>query len=94
MVKVFPGETLGPGYLSTLKAALPGPRLMPTGGVDVGTLQAYANAGADAFGVGSPLFRAERIAARDWEWVRQQCLAFATVYGAAQRSRAAEPALA
>jgi 2-dehydro-3-deoxyphosphogluconate aldolase/(4S)-4-hydroxy-2-oxoglutarate aldolase len=80
MVKIFPADALGPGYLRSLKAPLPHLKLMPTGGVDVTTLAAYAQAGADAFGVGSPLFRAERIAADDWEWLRNQCRAFAKVY--------------
>ena len=80
MVKIFPADALGPSYLRSLKAPLPHLKLMPTGGVDVDTLAAYAQAGADAFGVGSPLFRAERIAADDWEWLRNQCRAFAEVY--------------
>jgi len=80
MVKIFPAEFPGPAYLRRLKAPLPHLKLMPTGGVDVGTLEAYAQAGADAYGVGSPLFQAERIAAQDWEWLRNQCRAFAGVY--------------
>lgn len=80
MVKVFPADTFGPGYLRSLKAPLPHLKLMPTGGVDLATLETYAKAGADAFGVGSLLFRAERIAAQDWEWVRNQCRAFAGAY--------------
>jgi 2-dehydro-3-deoxyphosphogluconate aldolase/(4S)-4-hydroxy-2-oxoglutarate aldolase len=80
MVKIFPADAFGPGYLRSLKAPLPHLKLMPTGGVDVTTLAAYAQAGADAFGVGSPLFRAERIAANDWEWLRNQCRAFAAAY--------------
>lgn len=84
MVKIFPADALGPAYLRSLKAPLPHLKLMPTGGVDVGTLAAYAQAGADAFGVGSPLFRAERIAANDWEWLRTQCRAFATAYSKAK----------
>jgi 2-dehydro-3-deoxyphosphogluconate aldolase/(4S)-4-hydroxy-2-oxoglutarate aldolase len=87
MVKVFPADTLGPGYLRSVKAPQPHLKLMPTGGVDVSNLEAYAQAGADAFGVGSPLFRAERIAANDWEWLRNQCRAFAAAYRKAKVSR-------
>ena len=86
MVKVFPAEFLGPAYLRSLKAPLPHLKLMPTGGVDVATLDAYAKAGADAFGVGSPLFRVERIAAQDWEWLRNQCRAFAGAYRKTKQS--------
>ena len=86
MVKVFPADVFGPAYLRSLKAPLPHLKLMPTGGVEVNTLEAYARAGADAFGVGSPLFRAERLAANDWDWVRQQCRAFAAAYRQAKSS--------
>ena len=54
--------------------------------VDVVTLEAYAKAGADAYGVGSSLFRAERMAAQDWEWLRNQCRAFAGVYRKTKQS--------
>ena len=91
MVKVFPADMLGPGYLRSLKAPLPQLRLMPTGGVDLVTLDAYARAGADAFGVGSPLFRPERIAAQDWAWLRNQCRAFEAAYRAVQADRQHEP---
>ena len=86
MVKIFPAEFPGPPYLRSLKAPLPHLKLMPTGGVDVATLEAYAKAGADAYGVGSPLFRAERMAAQDWEWLRNQCRAFAGVYRKTKQS--------
>ena len=80
MVKLFPAEFLGPAYLRSLKAPLPHLKLMPTGGVDVVTLEAYAKAGADAYGAGSSLFQAERMAAQDWQWLRNQCRAFAGAY--------------
>ena len=83
MVKVFPADTLGPDYLRSLKAPFPKLRLMPTGGVDVSTLGNYQDAGADAFGVGSPLFRQDRLEAHDWSWLREQCRTFAAVYRAA-----------
>ena len=80
MVKVFPAEVLGPGYIKAIKAPLPQVKLMPTGGVDVTTLAAYRKAGADGFGVGSPLFRKEKVEAGDWQWVEQQCRAFAVAF--------------
>jgi 2-dehydro-3-deoxyphosphogluconate aldolase/(4S)-4-hydroxy-2-oxoglutarate aldolase len=76
MVKVFPAESLGPSFIKNLKGPCPYLRLMPTGGVDLNTLAAYAQAGADAFGVGSPLFQPDKLAANDWPWLRQQCRAF------------------
>jgi len=86
MVKIFPADFPGPAYLRSLKGPLPHLKLMPTGGVDVATLEAYAKAGADAYGVGSALFRAERMAAEDWEWLRNQCRAFAEAYRKTKQS--------
>jgi len=83
MVKIFPADSVGPGFIRSLKGPYPQLRLMPTGGVDLTTLEAYAKAGAEAFGVGGPLFRPERIAANDWVWLRQQCSAFAQTARAA-----------
>jgi 2-dehydro-3-deoxyphosphogluconate aldolase/(4S)-4-hydroxy-2-oxoglutarate aldolase len=83
-VKLFPAETYGTPYLRQLKQQFPKVRLMPTGGVDVQTLKLYCQAGADAFGVGSPLFRTERIAAEDWRWIADQCRAFRQAYQAAR----------
>ncbi|HEY6228882.1 MAG TPA: bifunctional 4-hydroxy-2-oxoglutarate aldolase/2-dehydro-3-deoxy-phosphogluconate aldolase [Verrucomicrobiae bacterium] len=80
MVKVFPAETLGPSYIKALKAPLPQVKLMPTGGVDLKMLAAYKKAGADGFGVGSPLFDRARVEAGDWNWVEAQCRAFVDAY--------------
>lgn len=76
MVKIFPADHLGPAYLKSLKGPLPHIRLMPTGGVSLDTLEAYAAAGAEAFGVGSPLFDAQRVRDQDWNWIQSQCTAF------------------
>ena len=34
-IKIFPADTLGPGYIKALRAPLPHLRIVPTGGVDV-----------------------------------------------------------
>ncbi len=76
MVKVFPADQLGPAYIRNVKAPLPQIKLLPTGGVSLGTLPAFIRAGADGFGVGSPLFQSERIAAGDFAWFEQRCRDF------------------
>ncbi|HUS37647.1 MAG TPA: bifunctional 4-hydroxy-2-oxoglutarate aldolase/2-dehydro-3-deoxy-phosphogluconate aldolase [Verrucomicrobiae bacterium] len=80
MVKVFPADTLGPGYIKAIKAPLPQVKLMPTGGVDLKTISAYKKAGADGFGIGSPLFDRARVEAADWDWVEAQCRALVQAY--------------
>jgi 2-dehydro-3-deoxyphosphogluconate aldolase/(4S)-4-hydroxy-2-oxoglutarate aldolase len=80
MVKVFPAESVGPGYIRALKAPLPHIKLLPTGGVDLTTLREFVKAGADGFGIGSPLFDRQRVQSCDWTWVEAQCRAFMEAY--------------
>ncbi|WP_067564285.1 bifunctional 4-hydroxy-2-oxoglutarate aldolase/2-dehydro-3-deoxy-phosphogluconate aldolase [Nocardia acidivorans] len=55
MVKVFPAAIGGPGYIRAVRAPLPDIPLVPTGGVGLGELRAYLDAGAAALGIGAPL---------------------------------------
>ncbi|WP_330179706.1 bifunctional 4-hydroxy-2-oxoglutarate aldolase/2-dehydro-3-deoxy-phosphogluconate aldolase [Nocardia sp. NBC_01503] len=55
MVKVFPAAIGGPGYIRAVRAPLPDIPLVPTGGVGLGELRAYLDAGATALGIGAPL---------------------------------------
>ena len=80
MVKIFPAECVGPNHIRALKAPLPHIKLLPTGGVDLKTLADYLKAGADGFGIGSPLFDRQRVESGDWTWVEAQCRAFAEAY--------------
>jgi 2-dehydro-3-deoxyphosphogluconate aldolase/(4S)-4-hydroxy-2-oxoglutarate aldolase len=80
MVKVFPAESVGPGYIRALKAPLPHIKLLPTGGVDLTTMREFVKAGADGFGIGSPLFDRQRVQSRDWTWVEAQCREFMETY--------------
>ena len=50
IVKLFPSEQLGPGYLKNIKGPLPQVRLMPTGGVNLETAAAYIKAGVARWG--------------------------------------------
>ncbi|MBI3855863.1 MAG: bifunctional 4-hydroxy-2-oxoglutarate aldolase/2-dehydro-3-deoxy-phosphogluconate aldolase [Planctomycetes bacterium] len=83
MVKVFPADQLGPGHLKAVKAPFPEIPLMPTGGVTVETLPAFKKAGADAFGVGGPLFDPKQVAAGNWDWFREQAARFAAAWKSA-----------
>ena len=54
-VKLFPADTLGPAFVRGLLAPLPFLKLIPTGGVTLDRAAAFAEAGAWAVGVGTPL---------------------------------------
>ncbi|MGD1023122.1 MAG: bifunctional 2-keto-4-hydroxyglutarate aldolase/2-keto-3-deoxy-6-phosphogluconate aldolase [Candidatus Sulfotelmatobacter sp.] len=55
IVKVFPGEILGPAFVKAVKGPLPQAQLMPTGGVSLENVAQWINAGAVAIGVGGNL---------------------------------------
>jgi 2-dehydro-3-deoxyphosphogluconate aldolase/(4S)-4-hydroxy-2-oxoglutarate aldolase len=55
IVKVFPGDTLGPSFVKAIRGPLPQASLMPTGGVDIGNVAEWIKAGCVAVGVGGSL---------------------------------------
>ncbi len=55
IVKLFPGEALGPAFLRAIKGPLPQAPLMPTGGVDLDNVGEWIKAGAVAVGAGGSL---------------------------------------
>ena len=74
LVKLFPGDTLGPGFLKAIKPLFPGLKFMPTGGVDVNkeNIDSWLNAGVTALGFGSKLFQAPQDA-KDFSWLTERC---------------------
>src|SRR5215510_4634680 len=55
IVKVFPGEILGPAFVKAVRGPLPHAPLMPTGGVSVENAADWIRAGCVALGAGSKL---------------------------------------
>jgi 2-dehydro-3-deoxyphosphogluconate aldolase/(4S)-4-hydroxy-2-oxoglutarate aldolase len=70
VVKVFPADVGGPAYLRALAGPLPQIRLMPTGGVDLTTAEAFLKAGACCLGIGGALVETKAIAAGDFTRIR------------------------
>jgi 2-dehydro-3-deoxyphosphogluconate aldolase/(4S)-4-hydroxy-2-oxoglutarate aldolase len=54
-LKLFPSDMVGPAYLKALRAPLNDIDFVPTGGVSLDNIAAYARAGAVAVGMGSQL---------------------------------------
>ncbi len=73
IVKVFPSDSVGPGYIKALKGPFPQIRLMPTGGVNLQTLPEFVKAGACAVGVGGSLVEPQAV--RDGNMSRLRDLA-------------------
>ncbi len=67
--KVFPGDTLGPGFIKAVLGPCPWHRLLPTGGVDAteASIGEWIKAGAAAVGLGSKLITSQTVKARDFD---------------------------
>ena len=61
IIKVFPGETLGPAFVKAVKAPLPHVPLMPAGGVSIENAAQWIEAGSVALGVGGNLTAGAKI---------------------------------
>jgi len=57
LIKLFPGNLLGPGFMSAIRELFPDLLFMPTGGVEAekGNLSAWFKSGVSAVGMGSKL---------------------------------------
>ncbi len=71
--KVFPGDTLGPGFIKAVMAPCPWHRLMPTGGVDAtqASISEWIRAGAAAVGMGSKLISSAGMKDKDYDAIAQ-----------------------
>jgi 2-dehydro-3-deoxyphosphogluconate aldolase/(4S)-4-hydroxy-2-oxoglutarate aldolase len=67
MVKVYPATALGPDYIRDVKAPLNKIKLLPTGGISLGNIEAFMKAGADGLGIGGQLFDKQLIKNQDWD---------------------------
>jgi 2-dehydro-3-deoxyphosphogluconate aldolase/(4S)-4-hydroxy-2-oxoglutarate aldolase len=65
-IKIFPADTLGPGYIKALRAPLPHLKIVPTGGVDVHNVGDFFKAGCAAVGVGGSMVTAKMLQEADW----------------------------
>ena len=67
-IKLFPGDMLGPKFLSSIKAIFPKLLFMPTGGVDTTreNIEGWYKAGVCAVGMGSNLISKKRMDEQDY----------------------------
>ncbi|MGB6153742.1 MAG: bifunctional 4-hydroxy-2-oxoglutarate aldolase/2-dehydro-3-deoxy-phosphogluconate aldolase [Pricia sp.] len=68
IVKLFPGDTYGPGFVKAIKGPQPWTSVMPTGGVstDEANLKGWFNAGVTCVGMGSQMISKEILANKDF----------------------------
>ena len=75
IVKVFPGDVLGPGFVKGLLAPMPWSKVMVTGGVEptADNLTSWRKAGVFCVGMGSKLFPKDIIESKDWSYIQAKC---------------------
>lgn len=68
MIKLFPGNILGPEFMSAIKALFPDLLFMPTGGVDLDkeNISSWLKAGVCAVGMGSKLISNKLLEQKDY----------------------------
>jgi 2-dehydro-3-deoxyphosphogluconate aldolase/(4S)-4-hydroxy-2-oxoglutarate aldolase len=73
LVKIFPGNILGPSFIASVKEVFPDLLFMPTGGVEVSkqNFGAWYDAGASALGLGSKLVTKSIMATKDYDKLTQ-----------------------
>jgi 2-dehydro-3-deoxyphosphogluconate aldolase/(4S)-4-hydroxy-2-oxoglutarate aldolase len=83
-IKIFPADTLGPGYIKALRAPLPHLRIVPTGGVDVHNVADFLKAGCAALGAGGSLVSGKILEANDWDALTKKAKEFVDAARAAR----------
>lgn len=68
LVKLFPGNVLGPAFVSSIKPVVPDLKLLITGGVEPTreSITTWLGAGATCVGLGSKLFSSEIFEQKSW----------------------------
>ena len=70
LVKIFPANTIGSGFVKSVKEVFPDLLFMPTGGMDKDNIESWFNAGASAVGMGGGLISKSIVENRDWKQLK------------------------
>jgi len=73
MIKLFPGNVLGPGFMSAIKELFPQLLFMPTGGVELDrdNIAGWFKAGVCAVGMGSKLITKPLLEAKQYDQITE-----------------------
>jgi 2-dehydro-3-deoxyphosphogluconate aldolase/(4S)-4-hydroxy-2-oxoglutarate aldolase len=76
LVKLFPGNVLGSGFVKAVKPLFPGLKFMPTGGVEPTeeSIRSWFDAGVVCVGMGSNLLSKQVIESKDWASLKDKIL--------------------
>lgn len=76
MIKLFPADFGGPGYIKAVLAPLPQVEIVPVGGVNLDTATGFIKNGAVALGVGSSLVNQKLLENSDFKELTRRAQAF------------------
>ncbi len=80
MIKVFPANTFGPGYVKNIHGPFPTIPLMVTGGINMDNIEEYIEAGALAVGLGSNLVNPKQLhSEEDFQRLTQKAREYARI---------------
>jgi 2-dehydro-3-deoxyphosphogluconate aldolase/(4S)-4-hydroxy-2-oxoglutarate aldolase len=73
MIKLFPGNILGPKFMSAIKALFPDLLFMPTGGVDLNkeNISEWLKSGVCAVGMGSKLISKQLLEEKNYQKIEE-----------------------
>jgi len=73
MIKLFPGNILGPEFMSAIKTLFPDILFMPTGGVDLNkeNIEKWLKAGVCAVGMGSKLISKQLLEEKNYQKIEE-----------------------
>lgn len=76
LIKIFPANDLGPGYMKALLAPMPQLPLVPTGGVTPQNCGLYLRIGCAAVAVGTSVVNSKLIQDEDWQGITSRAQAY------------------
>ena len=70
LVKLFPANTVGPGFVQSVKEVFPDLLYMPTGGVNRENMESWFRAGVSVVGMGSSLISHEIVEQKNFDLLK------------------------
>lgn len=79
LVKLFPGNVLGTGFVQSIKSVFPTINFVVTGGVDLVNMQEWYLAGASVVGMGSSLITAKDMDSNNYSDIEMKTISIVNV---------------
>ena len=80
MVKIFPSQFMGPGYIKEIKGPFNSIDMLACGGVTPENIRSYFDCGASAVAFGGSVFQEEWLKARDFDSIGKSIKALISAY--------------